>query len=129
MPVAEEGIKKIIIGHEHPAISITVIALVSIAVSIAIALLTERIAYKPLRFSPRLMPLITALGASFFWQYYFRGLFGSQIKPFPRFAALEGTVPFLNTVGLKSHVVVIAVTILMLIALNSFFSSTKTGTA
>ena len=33
---------------EHPAISITVLALVSIAVSIAIALLTERIAYKPL---------------------------------------------------------------------------------
>ena len=114
---------------EHPAISITVIALVSIAVSIAIALLTERIAYKPLRHSPRLMPLITALGASFFWQYYFRGLFGSQIKPFPRFEQLRGTIPFLNTVVLKSHIVVIAVTILMLIGLNFFITRTKTGTA
>jgi branched-chain amino acid transport system permease protein len=114
---------------EHPVISIIIIAVVSIVVSIVIALLTERIAYKPLRFSPRLMPLITAIGASFFWQYYFRGLFGSQIKPFPRFEALEGTIPFLNTVVLKSHVVVIAVTILMLIALNFFITRTKTGTA
>ena len=64
-----------------------------------------------------------------FWQYYFRGLFGSQIKPFPRFEALEGTVPFLNTVVLKSHVVVITVTILMLIGLNFFITRTKTGTA
>jgi len=115
--------------NEHPMISITIIALVSIGVSIAVALLTERIAYKPLRFSPRLMPLITAIGASFFWQYYFRGLFGSQLKSFPRLEQLEGTVPFLNTVVLKSHVVVIAVTILMLIGLNFFITKTKTGTA
>jgi branched-chain amino acid transport system permease protein len=115
--------------NEHPMISISIIALVSIGVSIAVALLTERIAYKPLRFSPRLMPLITAIGASFFWQYYFRGLFGSQLKSFPRLEQLEGTVPFLNTVVLKSHVVVIAVTILMLIGLNFFITKTKTGTA
>jgi branched-chain amino acid transport system permease protein len=114
---------------EHPVISLAAIALLSMSISVLIALLTERVAYRPLRAAPRLMPLITAIGASFFWQYYFRGLFGSQIKPFPRIEQLEGTVPFLNTEVLKTHIVVIVVTILVLIGLNFFISNTKTGTA
>lgn len=124
IPLSESGFLV-----EHPIISLAAIALLSMGVSTAIALLTERIAYKPLRRAPRLMPLITAIGASFFWQYYFRGLFGSQVKPFPRIEQLEGTVPFLNTEVLRSHVVVILVTILMLAALNFFITRTKTGKA
>ena len=113
----------------HPFISLTAIAIVSILISVGIALLTERIAYKPLRKAPRLMPLITAIGASFFWQYYFRGMFGSQLKPFPRIPQFEGTVAFLNTNVLKTHIVVIVVTILMLLALNFFITRTRTGKA
>lgn len=124
IPLSESGFLA-----AHPVISMVAIALLSMGISTAIALLTERIAYKPLRHAPRLMPLITAIGASFFWQYYFRGLFGSQIKPFPRIDQLEGTVSFLNTQVLKSHVVVIVVTILMLVALNFFITQTKTGKA
>jgi branched-chain amino acid transport system permease protein len=75
------------------------------------------------------MPLITAIGASFFWQYYFRGLFGSQVKPFPDVAALNGTVPFLDTQVLKTHVLVVVVTVVALIALNFFITRTKAGLA
>ena len=114
---------------EQPLLSMIIIAVASMGISVLIALLTERVAYRPLRHSPRLMPLITAIGASFFWQYYFRGLFGSQIKPFPRIEQLEGTVSFLNTQVLKTHIVVIVVTIIVLIGLNFFITSTKTGTA
>lgn len=124
IPLSESGYMS-----AHPLYTLLIVAIVSILISVGIAILTERIAYKPLRGSPRLMPLITALGASFFWQYYFRGLFGSQIKPFPKIAELEGTLPFLNTVVLKTHVVVIIVTIIMLIALSYFITKTKTGTA
>ncbi len=52
-------------------------------VSATIAVLLERIAYRPLRRAPRLVPLITAIGASFFLQYTFRGFFGSGIKAIP----------------------------------------------
>lgn len=114
---------------EHPVLSLFLVALVAILVSILVSVFTERIAYKPLRGAPRLMPLITALGASFFWQYYFRGLFGSQIKPFPQVEQLEGTVAFLNTQVLKTHIVVITVTIVVLIGLSWFINNTKTGTA
>ena len=48
--------------------------------SMLVAVLLERIAYRPLRRAPRLVPLITAIGASLFLQYTFRGLFGSGVR-------------------------------------------------
>ena len=41
----------------------------------------ERIAYRPLRNAPTLVPLISAIGASFFLQYTVRGFFGSGSTP------------------------------------------------
>lgn len=122
LPLSESGYMA-----EHPLITIVAVGIVAIVVSVLIALVTERIAYRPLRTAPRLMALITAIGASFFWQYYFRGLFGSQVRPFPRIAALEGSVPFLGTEILKTHILVVIVTIISLLALNFFITKTKAG--
>ena len=114
---------------QHPVIGLLVIMVIAMAVSVAVALLTERVAYRPLRKAPRLIPLITAIGASFFWQYFFRGMFGSKVIAFPQIQALKGTVPFLGTELLKSHLVVIVATIVLLIGLNFFIMRTKTGKA
>jgi len=114
---------------QHPVIGLLVIMVIAMAVSVAVALLTERVAYRPLRKAPRLIPLITAIGASFFWQYFFRGLFGSRVISFPQIQALKGSIPFLGTELLKSHLVVIVATIVMLIGLNFFIMRTKTGKA
>ena len=67
----------------HPILSLVVIFLVSMATSTLIAVLLERVAYRPLRNAPRLVPLITAIGASFFLQYTFRGLYGSGFPGLP----------------------------------------------
>jgi branched-chain amino acid transport system permease protein len=75
------------------------------------------------------VPLITAIGASFFWQYYFRGLFGSQVIAFPEFEIFKGKLPLLGTEILYTHLLVIGVTIVMLIGLNFFIMRTKTGKA
>jgi branched-chain amino acid transport system permease protein len=112
---------------EHPIIGLLAIALLSMGVSVGVALLTERIAYRPLRKAPRLVPLITAIGASFFWQYFFRGLYGSEVKPFPQLAALTGKITFLGIEFLKNQLVVIAAAILMLIGLYIFVMRTQTG--
>ncbi|MCW5855830.1 MAG: branched-chain amino acid ABC transporter permease [Anaerolineales bacterium] len=124
IPLAASGFM-----DKHPLLSLLAIGLLSMLVSVGIALLTERIAYRPLRHAPRLMPLITAIGASFFWQYYFRGLFGSQVRPFPTVVALQGSIPFLNTTVLKTHVLVVVVTVLALVALNFFITKTRAGMA
>lgn len=123
-PMAASGLLE-----RQPLLSLVIVTIVSVVVSVSVAVVTERIAYRPLRKAPRLVPLITAIGASFFWQYFFRGLYGSEVKPFPQVPALAGTVPFLGTQVLKTHIVVIVVTIIMLIGLNFFIMRTKTGKA
>ncbi len=60
----------------NPILGLTVIFTVSMVTSMTVALLLERIAYRPLRRAPRLVPLITALGASLFLQYTARGFYG-----------------------------------------------------
>jgi branched-chain amino acid transport system permease protein len=113
----------------HPIISLILIMLLAMATSMTISVLTERVAYKPLRKAPRLVPLITAIGASFFWQYYFRGLFGSQVIAFPEIDVFQGTVELGPISILRSQVLVIIVTIIMLIGLQFFIMRTKTGRA
>jgi len=112
---------------EHPIIGLSLIALVSISVSVGVALLTEKVAYRPLRKAPRLVPLLTAIGASFFWQYFFRGLYGSEVKAFPQLAILTGKISFGGVMILKSQVVVIIAALVMLIGLYFFVMRTTTG--
>ena len=61
-------------------------------------LVLERVAYRPLRDSPRISVMISAIGASFVLLYSYRGLFGSGIyayPPVPAFAA-PAPIPLLN---------------------------------
>jgi branched-chain amino acid transport system permease protein len=113
----------------QPVLGLIIVTAVSMIVSVLVAVVTERIAYKPLRKAPRLVPLITAIGASFFWQYFFRGLYGSEVKPFPLIQSLSGTIGIFGIQVLKVHLVVIGVTIVMLIGLNFFIMQTRTGKA
>ena len=78
--------------NAQPLLSILIMIMFAGLVSMTVAVLVERIAYRPLRGSPRLVPLITAIGASFFLQYTFRGLYGSSFKAYPQLQALQGSV-------------------------------------
>ncbi len=112
---------------ENQLLSIAILFLVAMTVSTIIALLLERIAYRPLRNAPRLISLITAIGASFFLQYALRGFFGSSFQTYPEFGlAWGGFVIF----GLKVQVVQIVVflsALAMMAGLYIFVERTKTG--
>ena len=69
--------------NEQPLLAILLMIMFAGLVSMTVAILLERVAYRPLRGSPRLVPLITAIGASFFLQYAFRGLYGSGLQSLP----------------------------------------------
>jgi branched-chain amino acid transport system permease protein len=114
---------------QFPILSLLAIFITSMGTSLAVAVLTERIAYRPLRQAPRLVPLITAIGASFFWQYFFRGLFGSSLIPFPEFEIFKGQIVIGSFDILKTDVVVMATSIVMLVGLQLFVLRTKTGKA
>jgi branched-chain amino acid transport system permease protein len=113
----------------QPVISLAIVMLVAVTVSTTIAVLLERVAYRPLRRAPRLVPLITAIGASYFLSYAFLGLFGSDLKGYPDIEQMKGTWNILGIDILKPQVVVIVAAVLMLAGLYLFVQRTKTGKA
>ncbi|HSF82665.1 MAG TPA: branched-chain amino acid ABC transporter permease [Anaerolineales bacterium] len=115
--------------NQHPVISLLMITLLSMAVSMAIAILLERIAYRPLRNAPRLVPLITAIGASFFLQYTFRGLYGSGFEAYPIPTVLQGSITLGQIRIFNTQIVVILSALLMMFALYAIVQWTKMGKA
>jgi branched-chain amino acid transport system permease protein len=116
--------------QQNPLLGILFIFLTAMATSAILAVLLERIAYRPLRGAPRLVPLITAIGASFFLQYTFRGLFGTQTRSYPEIAFIKGTVPLFGDFQIqKIQIIVIVAAALMMAFLHFFVQYTKTGKA
>jgi len=113
----------------HPIISLTMVFFVAMTVSTAIAFILERVAYRPLRGSPRLVPLITAIGASFFLQYMFRGLYGSGFQAYPVIRILEGFWTIFGIRILRFQAVVIVAAILLMFVLYTFVMRTRIGKA
>ncbi len=113
----------------YPIPALLLVFAVAMIVSVIVAVLLERIAYRPLRRAPRLVPLITAIGASFFLQYSFARLFGSGMKRYPDMEALEGSwqIGALNIRHM--HIIMIVAAILMMVGLYWFVQRTKMGKA
>jgi len=98
------------------------------------AVAVERVAYRPLRHAPRLIPLISAIGVSFFLQDLIR-LFESIWRNsfnlvYPTMDVLNQRFELTSTidVSVKSLVVIVAA-LLMLWALYVVVNRTKLGTA
>jgi branched-chain amino acid transport system permease protein len=118
--------------NANPLLSVLCIALMMVVAALfaaALALLVERIAYRPLRNAPRLVPLISAIGASFFLQYTFRGFLGPGIYVYPTVAILDERVPISFLTLRWIDVLVVAAAVIMMLALYLFVMRTKLGTA
>jgi branched-chain amino acid transport system permease protein len=115
--------------NRQPLLSLLLVLLLSMATSMTVALLLERIAYRPLRGAPRLVPLITAIGASFFLQYTFRGLYGSGFEAYPIPTVLQGNITLGPIRVFHTQIVVILGALAMMIALYAVVQWTKIGKA
>ena len=112
------------------ALSILVVLLSSILTSALVAVLVERVAYRRLRASPRMIPLITSIGIAFFLQYTFAGLFGVAVKNYPPPpASLRSRVEFLGLAIEGTKLVVIAVALVAMAGLYLFVEKTRAGRA
>ncbi|HLF47761.1 MAG TPA: branched-chain amino acid ABC transporter permease [Methylomirabilota bacterium] len=129
------GLKSAGLLESLPWVLVLLLILVAgMAASGALAVLVERAAYRPLRHAPRLIPLISAIGVSFFLQDAIR-LFESiwnnafnlvypTMDPLNRRFELTETID----VSVKSLVVIVAA-LLMLWALHVVVNRTRIGTA
>jgi branched-chain amino acid transport system permease protein len=120
-------------GFPWPLMLLLVLA-VAMAMSGGLAVAMERIAYRPLRNAPRLIPLISAIGVSFFLQDFIRFLESvwrnafNLVYPVPD--ALNHRVEVTENVDFAvKSVVVIACSLAMLFGLHFLVNRTKVGTA
>ena len=115
--------------NEQPLLAILLMIMFAGLVSMTVAVLVERIAYRPLRGSPRLVPLITAIGASFFLQYTFRGLYGSSFKAYPQVQALQGALEIGDFRIPHTQIFVFGSALLLMFALHWLVERTRIGKA
>ena len=93
-----------------------------------IGILTERIAYKPLRNSPRITLLITAIGISFFMEYAMMYFVGANVRAFPD--VLPKTQYRLGSVVINlQQIAIIVTTIVLMVVLQFIVHKTKIGKA
>jgi branched-chain amino acid transport system permease protein len=118
----------------HTAFVLLLVMVSGMLVSGLAAMALERVAYRPLYGSPRLVALISAIGASFFLQDALR-LFESLWRntfylTYPTLDALDHIVPLgFNMVVPVKSLLVILTALLTLAALHLFVNRTKLGTA
>ena len=113
----------------NPILGLLIPILFAMIMSASIAMLVERIAYRPLREAPRLVPLISAIGASFFLQYTFRGFFGPGVYAYPPIKALDGQWNVFGFGILKVQIIVAVAAAVMMAILYSIVQFTKVGKA
>jgi branched-chain amino acid transport system permease protein len=116
----------------NPVVSLVAAMLIATLVSGVLGVGIERIAYRPLRNSPRLVVLISAIGVSFFLQDFVRLVEGLARSAFFLNSPMLFTksYPVTETAVLPAKSIVIMVcAIIMMIGLNLFVSKTKWGKA
>jgi branched-chain amino acid transport system permease protein len=122
------------LGTLHPAFALLLVMIAATVISGLAAMALERVAYRPLQGAPRLVALISAIGASFFLQDGLR-LFESLWRNtfylnYPSLEFLDHNVTLSATlvVPVKS-ILVIVTALLMLVGLYLFVNRTRVGTA
>lgn len=104
--------------------------LMSIAGCILLSVVSEKVAYKPLRSAPRISLLITAIGVSLLLQNTAQLLFGASPKSFPSSAIMPSgsiSIGSLN-IGITA-LITIAVAITSMLLLTYVVQKTKIGKA
>ncbi len=107
----------------------------SMAVAFAIGgaallgILTDKIAYKPLRQAPKISMLITAIGVSFFLENVFNVMFGGVPKAFPVPKFMEQLIRIEGLVFSVASLLVPIMTLVLLIGILYILYRTKYGIA
>jgi branched-chain amino acid transport system permease protein len=91
--------------------------------------LIERLAYRPIRRSPRMNALITAIGVSLFLQYFTQldFMFGAIPQPFPELVARQTAFEILGVSISNLQILILGLTIVFMGVLQWIVYKTKLG--
>lgn len=120
----------------NPIPLVILMVMIGMIVSGLLAVAIERIAYRPLRGAPRLVPLISAIGVSLFLIDAVRAIFAITRGDFNLIYPLNG-LPWTDSIKIElpeaavtvrpTQIIVVVAAILMLLFLNYFVNGTKLG--
>ncbi|MDF2683224.1 MAG: branched-chain amino acid transporter permease, partial [Brevibacillus sp.] len=116
----------------NPFVALFMTLVIAMVLTGALGVLIERVAYRPLRGAPRLVPLISAIGVSFLLQDLVRFTEALARNEFYLNTPTLFTTPIslggIATIPAKG-LVVIVIAIVMMVALTLFVNKTKWGIA
>jgi branched-chain amino acid transport system permease protein len=114
-------------------LALTIVLVVAVALTALYGWAVERIAYRPLRGSTRLAPLISAIGMSIILQNYVLLLQGARGKPLPHVTEEQfGKVQLLEADGMTAQIthdqiMIILVTIALMAGFTALIKQTSLG--
>jgi branched-chain amino acid transport system permease protein len=112
-----------------PVWGIAVLALMVVGLVAVVGVVLERVAYKPLRHSPRLSAVVSALGASIFMQNGIMLIYGARTRVYPHNLLPTEAVSILGINIPVVRIIVLCTSLVLMIALYLFIQRSKTGTA
>jgi len=118
------------VGITSIPLALAIVLVVAIIFTSAYGWTVERTAYRPLRGSTRLAPLISAIGMSIFLQNMVQVTQGARIKPIPPF--IEGGFDLFTSDGFTVHLaytqlMIVVVTVVLMVAFTWFITKTPFG--
>jgi branched-chain amino acid transport system permease protein len=127
-----------LLGGSDPVLPLwlflTVVTLSAMAVCAGLGVAIERFAYRPLREAPRIAPLISALGVSFFLANSMQLLFGAAPRNYDTFE-IQNAVLYTSGFNIGNvhvpllRVITIAAALVLMVALWFLVNRTRTGKA
>jgi branched-chain amino acid transport system permease protein len=109
--------------------SLLTASFVAVLISVATGVLTDKVAYKPLRQAPRISLLITAIGISFFLQNSINVFFGGTAKSFPIPEFFDRLINIKGVIFTPTVIIVPIITMILLMLLLYVLYKTKYGMA
>jgi branched-chain amino acid transport system permease protein len=94
-----------------------------------IGIILERTAYRPLRESPRLSAVVSALGASIFFQNMVMLIYGARFRVYPQDILPKIVVNLFGLPVPLMRIIILLASVVMMILLYLFIQKTKVGTA
>lgn len=105
------------------------ILLIGMVASVLIGISLERLAYRPLRQAPRLVPLISAIGASLFLQYSVLLIFGVSPHTYRKPALISGGLRLGDVFIPYTGAIIFITSALLMLVLYFIIQRTKLGRA
>lgn len=118
-----------LLGESHSVWAIIALFALSVMVVAGVAIILERVAYRPLRLAPRLSPVVSALGASMVIENGIMLLWGPRMRFFPADMLPSITWNIGGVVISLIQLVTLAFSFALMVGLYLFIDKTRVGTA